>query len=389
MNTLLDAYKKVRIVETLQNYSLAATPTAVTLAPNDNFFDAYNEEDFWQSIIGRPDYYWGKTCRLNYDWTLSEWIPRIPGLYWHKNSEALRMVSQSAIETIGNEHAVLQPIGKSMVVLGGVGTLKLGPNEEGYRLVSLSQSRDASAGIPALISQEVWQTLSLHEGVDIKGEFIWQQMPISWSKHFKSTDIPRGCLLITNIKKIKVNKDKVPILFHPCTVMEYKSRDGLLYDYVFVSATTEQDSFKSRVQDFFEMYRTAQNRNGKYIFAADMTEKLWDARFKSPQDMLEKDDYSNSQLDILLSRVRGDTFKGGVTIEAVNKIILTNFGGNIEGLKLVAQDIAIDEWEWYQNEPLAKLSIRLLDLCMENNKVDALLDSIVSHNPNVLKNQPL
>lgn len=388
MNTLInDAYKKVRIAETLQNVAIVHTPTFVPPTPDNKPFQVEDEAHFWQLILAHSSDYWGKICSLDGNWVLSEWIPRIPGLYWHKNSEALRNVHQSGIETIGQRHLVLQPIVKSMVVMGGVGTLKL-PPETGFRLVSLSKSRDASAGIPVLVSNEVWNTLSLHEGVAIKGQFVWQQMSKGWSEHFPSISlIPNGYLLLSDAKNVIVTSDKNPVLFHPCTVMEYKAPNGfgLLYDYVFVSATTEQQSFKNAIQDFFEMYRTAQNRNGKYIFEADMTDKLWDARFKSPQDMLEKDDYSNSQLDILLSRVRGDTFKNGVTTEAMNKIILTNFGNNTEGLKLVASDIGIEEWEWYRNEPVAKLSIRLLDLCMETNKVDALLDSIIAYNPNILR----
>ena len=153
---------------------------------------------------------------------------------------------------------------------------------------------------------------------------------------------------------------------------------------MFLSATTEQLSFRTAIQDFFETYRTSQNRNGRYIFSADMTQPLWKARFSSPQEMLEKDDFAESQLDVLSSRVRGDTFKDNITIDAINKTILKQYGGNADGLKLITGNIGIEDWEWYRNEPVAKLSIRILDLCLEKNKVDALLDAILAENPCIL-----
>lgn len=389
-SALVNPYKTTRIAETIANYArvdqVEMNPGLIGEDVNKfNAIELYDEGEFWRKVLNAPDDYWGKLFRIYMPTTLSEWVARVPGLYWKKGSEALREVTQSAIETIGNEYVVLQPIGKSQVVLGGVGTVKLPPDINGYRLVTISTGRNASTGIPALIAPEVWDYYRLKEGALLdRISAIWQKMPIEWHQHFPSTrDMPRGCLIIHENEDIRISKNHevIPILFHPFSVMEYYTDNAILYDFVFVTVTTEQSDYRQRVQDFFEYYRKSNGRNGKYLLEVDISTPLLEAQYLSPAELRKNDATSGPQLDILLSRIRGDTFKGQ-TIEDIIKAINANYDN--KGLERLGSMVDLNPAVWITNESVAKLSIKLLDYCLDNRKVDALLEVIVMDNPSLL-----
>jgi hypothetical protein len=388
MSTLISPYKQVRVSETIENYAVSDNHKTDTSPSKDGQpFLLWSEEEFWHSVLYKPENFWNTKVTLDNGFVLTEWVARVPGLYWQNGSAAMRAVTQTAVETIGNQWNVLRPVSKSMIVMGGVGTLKLPPNEDGYRLVTLTATGDASAGIPTLISESIWQKYSLHEGIELKGTGVWKEMPMSWSKNFPSTaKLPRGCLYFNEDSNIQVLSENQGYLFHPFSVMEYTTDSGIFHDFVFVSVTSEQQNYRQAIKDFFGYYRTANNRVGKYILNIDVSQPILDdVLYNTPQELLKTDDFAQSQLDILLARVRGDTFKNDKTIEDINKALLQNFGGDTEGLKRIGEDIGIPAWEWFKNESAAKLSIKLLDLCLEKNKMEALLEALVMDNPTLLQ----
>lgn len=389
-SVLVNPYKNTRIAETIANYArvdeVEINPEHLGEAGNKfSTIEVYDEGDFWWKVLNTPDNYWDKLFRIYMPTTLSEWVARVPGLYWKQGSEALRKVTQSAIETIGNEYVVLQPIGKSQVVLGGVGTVKLPPDINGYRLVTISTGRNASTGIPALIAPGVWDYCHLKEGILLdRVSGIWRKMPIEWHQHFPSTrDIPRGCLIIHENEDIRISKNKevIPTLFHPFSVMEYYTDNAIFHDFVFVTVTTEQSGYRQRVQDFFEYYRKSNGRNGKYLLEVDISTPLLEAQYLTPAELRKNDASSGPQLDILLSRIRGDTFKGQA-IEDIIKAINANYDS--KGLERLGSMVGLNPAVWITNESVAKLSIRLMDYCLENEQVDTLLEVVVMDNPALL-----
>lgn len=388
-NSLLAPFKTSRVVETVANYERAdqiniSEEDIKNIPSNDGTFRFYDDGEFWREIINNPDHFWDKTFQLRSRVVLSEWIARVPGLYWKKGSEILRDVTESAIEQIGNVHNVLQPIDKSQVVMGGIGTIRLPPNDAGYRLVSISTGVNTSSGIPLLIAPEVWDTLSLKEGSVInRMKVVWRKMPIGWQSNFffGKENMPRGCFTISDIDSISYSKQILPTVFHPFTIMEYSTDSGYFFDYVFLTVTNEQRDYRSKVQEFFEHYKKRFGNDGTYILESDVSMPFLDAQYLTPAD-LRKNQYGESQLDILIKRIKGDTFQGK-TIDNIIKAINENYTSqNIEEL---GKSIGLQPFKWITPDPVAKLSIKLLDYCIDNDKVDALLDLLVEANPKILK----
>ena len=74
--------------------------------------------------------------------------------------------------------------------------MRLPPTSRGDRLATIATSGNVSAGIPALITDEVWSGCKLREGsvVVFRGA-KWEAMEESWASRFPSTrGIPRGYL---------------------------------------------------------------------------------------------------------------------------------------------------------------------------------------------------
>ena len=387
-NEILAPYKTLRVVETVFNYARA---DQIDITPEDirsikqtfNAYEIYDDGMFWRKILESNDEYWDKSFQIFGPATLSEWVARVPGLYWKKGSETLRNVTESAIEQIGNFGRVLQPIGKSQVVLGGIGTLRLPPDANGYRMVSISIGRNPSMGIPVLFTPDVWDALSLKEGSVIdKMRAVWRKMPTEWHPHFKFVnDMPRGCFVVTDSNMVSTYKHNIlPTLFHPFSVMEYYTDSGIFFDYVFVTATNEQTDYRSKVQEFFEYYRNIKGRNGTYMLECDIATPFLDAAYSTPAE-LRQNNYGESQLDIITKRIKGDTFKGR-TIEKIIEIINNNYTS--ENIKKLGEPLGLKPFAWITNDPVAKLSIKLLDFCIENNRVDSLLELLVEDNPQIL-----
>ena len=90
----------------------------------------YNDEEFWRKIIDDPIKYWNQKIDL-YNFVISDWIARIPGLYWTQSSEQIRQHKNEDIALQSKQWIEFYPPGKSKKVMGGVGTLLLPPTDEG------------------------------------------------------------------------------------------------------------------------------------------------------------------------------------------------------------------------------------------------------------------
>lgn len=384
---LLSAYKATRAAETLDNYSRADQIKISNLDLQENplnhsRFSFYEDETFWEHV--REKYIkWGDQINFRPGGVISEWVARIPGLYWMPESSAIRQVSESMIESIGNINT-LTPIGKSSVVIGGIGTLKIPPDINGYRLVTYSMNSNASTGIPILIAPDVWYFYDISEGSTFElNDCEWTEIPSGWSQHFPSTrNAVRGCILVREISNIEYVRQRNPTQIHPFAIMEYETPNGeILHDFVFVSAVTNQSGYRNRISDFFEYYLTANGRFGKYLTAGDISDPLWESKFNTPEDLLRTSVNAEAQLDVLLARIHG-TMSKGKTIDAIN-IALIN-GYDIAGLKRLAEYVKIPKGLLPDNETVSNFSIRLIDKCLERRCLDALVDWIIKERPSLI-----
>lgn len=385
-----ELYRCARSLEAIEDYaraSFSTTPNDVDLDTLSDNADAgtldtsyvYSDEEFWREILAAPDV-WGRSYKLQW-FAMSEWVARVPGLFWTKDARWRRMMSESAVQYESREWKVYEPLGKSRKVEGGVGTLKFPPDEHGRRLISLSAGLNASTGIPALISADVWTHHRLGEGrfIDVV-HAKWQSMfGTTWAERFPSIKgIPKG-FLVVNEPPLMVNSNRsVPTQFHPCTVMEYYRGNAKLYDLVYATADTGDPGYRSKLERFFDYYKKDAGRYGRYLLAADVGEPLWEAEYDSPSALLRADQGAKSQLELLQARVRADSFKGQSLDEIVHLLARLYDGA---GLQRISRSIDIATGHWYKGGTSADSAVELLRLCLERNKVEELLDAIGQEYP--------
>jgi len=272
-----------------------------------------------------------------------------------------------------------QPYISSIIVLGGIGTLKFPPDNAGNQLVTLSVGHNASSGVPAIISAEVWEHHKLGDGDVVSGYAHWQKMTTGWAERFPSIrGIPRGYLIISDPRQINVLERKKPIQFHPCTVMEYYKDDAILYDFVYAGADTSVENYRQKLENFFNEYKNKDERYGHYLLAAEINaaNPLWHANYTSPEDLYTKQG-SESQLFLLQERVRAHSFKDK-TIDELIQVLAHNFDN--DDLQEISRDIGISPAHWFTSERAAISAIQLLDICVQRKKVEELVDALAYKN---------
>lgn len=378
---LSNAYKATKVVEAIENYSLAELNTTTEAKPTrssgDNWF--YDDEYFWRQIILNPDKFWNK--RLSFRrFVLCDWISRVPGLYWTKYSEGIRQHSQNEIAKQSKQWIELYPLGKSKKVLGGIGTILLPPNDEGKRLMSISSSCNASVGIPVLIFPDVFDSLNLKEGdgIDII-DARWQAMDSNWSKRFASTQgIPRGCLIVDSPEKIKIIKKDIPFSFHPFSIMEYQKGEALLYDFVFLGVDNKLKNLQYEIEKFFTYYASKENRHGKYLLNPNMIQPLFETQYNSPTEMQSASE--KAKLELLYKRIRKEAFKK----TTLNKLIetLPHYYDSSVAIKRLAKCVGVSQ-AIFQEDNAASMSAQLINYCFDENIIEELTDRMYVEYPKI------
>lgn len=334
----------------------------------------YEDSQFWNMILtSLPDETYGHSFHFS-RCALSEWVARVPGLFWSPGAKTLRELAEDAVELKSTEWTIYRPLGKSQLVLGGVGTLKFSPDVMGNRLVTLSCGHNASSGVPAIITSEVWDHYGLSEGDILSGEAKWQAMPLEWAERFPSIKgIPRGCLVIKHYSQIDLIERNQPIQFHPCTVMEYNTGNAVLYDFVYATADTGVRGYRQRLEEFFERYKVGNDRYGRYLLPADQSQPLFDAEYasRSNQD-------SQSQLRLIGERVRLRSFRGQ-TIDELLQVLASNCSN--DDLQTLSRDIRLNPNVWFAGAAAAHSAVQLLDVCIQRNKVEELVDALARQKP--------
>ncbi|HVG20430.1 MAG TPA: hypothetical protein VNI02_15380, partial [Blastocatellia bacterium] len=285
-----------------------------------------------------------------------------------------------AVEYKSEDWLVLRPHGKSQQVLGGVGTLKFPPDENGCHMVTLSLGHNASSGIPAIISPEVWEHHRLGDGSILGLWARWHPMPVGWAERFPSIKgIPRGYLVVNHPEQIYgVFEKNAPTQFHPCTVMEYYNGDAKLYDFVYATADTRVPNYRKEVETFFDHYKDASGRYGKYLMSADISDPLWEAEYDSPSALQRSEPGARSQLELLQMRVRKDSFRGH-KLDLIVQLLARKYDN--DGLRRISEIIGIPAAHWYTGSASADSSVQLLHLCVDRGKVEELLDAVAGEYP--------
>lgn len=389
--TLADSYRCARSLEAIENYSRADDPL---LKEFEVFTDStgesevlggpYPDETFWYGVFENPELAWEKEFRLE-AFALSEWISRVPGLFWSEGSAGLRDLARSAVEHKSQDWVTYQPYGKSALVLGGVGTLKFPTDNDGRRLATLSRGHNASSGIPALIYPEVWEHHKLQEGDILTGNARWHKMDIGWAERFPSIlGIPRGYLIFKNPQQLLEIDDYDrghPTQFHPFTVMEYSKGDTMLYDFVFATADTRVEKYRKRLENFFSQYKNKKERYGRYLLSADISNPLFDAEYDNPASLRRAEAGARAQLELLQARIRTQNFNNR-TIESILQILASNYDNDSLAGRITTY-IGIPKAQWYTSGSIADSAAQLLQICIEREKVEELLDALARDRPDL------
>lgn len=381
------AFIGCRVIETAENYARADTPLVDRPVASAGVGGRgyYDDGEFWRGILADPDALWGATISID-PVALSEWVARVPGLYWRPESEQLRQLSPEAVEYQSQAWITFRPWGKSQKVMGGIGTLRLPPAADGYRLATLTTTCNVSAGVPVLIAPEAWEHHRLREGVVLGGQARWQAMARGWSSLFPSTrGIPRGTLVVDRPEDLRVFEadDRVPTVIHPFTIMEYYQGGLELFDYVYAAADTGESGYRGRLERFFGAYKDKQERYGRYLLAGDALSPLWDAQFESPEDLRRADPSSGSQLSLLEARVRERHLGENLTEDLLEALATTcDTAGDVRRL---SEEAGIPPAVWFAGGTVAEVSSQLVSVALERDRLAALVEVLATHYPELFQ----
>jgi hypothetical protein len=374
------------IVETSENYSraddplTAATGTAPSAEPAASTHPDYLDDGyFWQEVIDSKTGNFRKEYNLD-QITVSEWVARVPGLGWSPQAIEYRNRVEHVERMIGG-YAYEPPV-KSAHVISGVGTLRLAPADDGTTLVSVCRWQDASLGVPALMSAEVFDKVQKDGGVEgrvISGKARWMPMSATWASNFPNlTSIPRGYLVLNKPDDITVHEHTSSTQIYPFTVLEYEDENRSLFDYVYAGAQTDEPEHRGALEKFFVKYLQDLKRQGEYLFNGDMVKPLWDATYNSPSD-LRNEVGAQSKLNLLEARVREQMLGKHDLDELLNRM-----GASLseEDLRVVSDEIGIPSAVWFAGgATVADLCSALLDAARQRNRLEALIQSLASRAP--------
>ena len=379
---LSQVYHDTHILEAAINYTKADDPLGVidvANPPNANDQEyIYDDAGFWYYIFDHPDTLWDKRFQTTSRMTLSEWVPRIPGMFWHPSSKVFQEFADLEFQKIHGNIPVYTPEGKSGKVMGGTGTLKLPPDAQGRRLVSLSGSKNASVGIPALIYPEVWEHHHLKEGTQVQGSFIWKKMEQQWVQYFMSSQsLIRGYMEIKHPDQLSVEGESA-IMVHPFSIMEYEKEGNRLYDFMFF--TMHQTTDRRQMSEFLTQY-AEKNGHGRYLLECDVSNPLFNGTFANPSDFKAN---GKEHLEFMDRRMK-DALAGNDLQEQLYAALGNHYFSNAD-LVRISTMINIAPALWNLDGQANDNIVSFLNEVNQKGFVHALIETIEREHPGTLKN---
>lgn len=377
------AAKMSTLIQTVSNYSIADDISfQPPPASPQNARPFHYDERFWADFIHDPGAFWDKKIDLT-NFILSDWIARIPGLYWLQGYRGLHPVLESSdVEyrsSLGNR-VVYRPAIKSAHVMNGIGTFILPPDDDGKRIMSISSDSTPTSGVPVLVFPEVLEAYDLKPGdaLSIKSAY-WRKMSLEWQNKFDAvSQIQRGYLVVSNPDQVEKISSGRPVEIHPFSIMEYHSNGALLYDYVYCTTDTGVKNYRKEVEKFFKEYSQRNDRYGRYLIAADATAPLFEADYNTPAELRRLEPGGKAQLDLLVARMRDSFYHNSETIESImGKIPL--FYPTAREINALAVQAGVSPSE-LRSDTAKKMSAQLVSLCLDRKLLESLVDIITAAN---------
>jgi len=243
----------------------------------------YNqEEQYWKDAIGE-NYFYQPSQRKLYqdnlvkmvDYEITEWFPRWTGRKWTQRGQEYR---KRAFEDLINKsgYNVYSPRGKSRMILGGLGSIRLKHRKkENYKVLCATSSGKCDAGIPLVVSNEVYNKIK--DEIDNEGsikadvEGFYSQLPIKWddtvidtpgfemSKKVKSWIgasyyVPQYCLYIGSRLQIKKRKSESNVQATAWALYGCNDSNPLPYSYTFHSFDPKDGNSIKEAEEFIKEY---------------------------------------------------------------------------------------------------------------------------------------
>jgi hypothetical protein len=388
---LVKALKGQQIIETLQNYPVAFDTDLADRVQADTFQaevreSVWSDTFFWRDVMHNGDAYWDSEFDFE-ECIFSYWVPRIPGLIFTRTSTILRNQAKyypldNAIVS-GNISHIYAPLGKSMMVSSGIGTIKFPEDHYENILGCVTFSANASAGIPVLISREVYRYHKIQEGDVLKiKKGRWKKMSLEWISKFPAiSGIPRGYILIDDPKMIVKSNERLNLQIQPFSIIEQSTNNSYLYDFVYVTVNAIDPNGKKDAVKFFEEYRKIQDPAGEYLLAIDPADPFFEARYTLPQDLEKLDRNGITQMNLIKERIKGASFNG-FTLDSIASLIPKYYTMPDDLLRLAADSgippalIIVDA--------AARMTASLLEQALRLGKVENVLDIIASDHAEIL-----
>lgn len=233
--------------------------------------DYISNNAFWADAMAEAQFD-GRRVRLR-DFTLLEWTPASPGRFYTGDAQRSRERAAEYLKWYGDDYEYL-PLGKEYMVLGGVGSLRLGSRAYGrerVHVLGLSSTGVAHEGIPVALSDNEYSqligTLKREGGVVVDCSATIRTLPSREWRMWRTHNVPAVFAFIEDLEvrhRIPRTLVTVSIMFpsgyhassqndRTVNLSGCKTRYEKSWSYASYSPTDGRDGLKNSV-DWLQEY---------------------------------------------------------------------------------------------------------------------------------------
>lgn len=393
---------RANAVRAAQDYTmLSGYPLVPRVGLTGRVREYTDEGKFWRDVLDKtPGAHAVGAVQLRH-FRLSRWVPRVPGLFWKDKSKQLRRgASQYRLpvdvvqgDAGGRGHdALFSPTGKTLRLLGGVGTVRLLPTVSGCLLVA-SSSGMYWRGVTVLLGLDVWLRLgNIEEGTLANLRGVWTPMPRDVAQGLGGeAGVPRNCVVVSEAADLTLSPDRRAGLGSAWTLFE--RRDALTtlprLDFAYcifrakcaaptpqanVNRTLEEGEAGEWLSDYINKY------NGNALTDYDEQEPRLDPLL--PINELMNPEVGRNRLRDFLDGVKQRAFSPGVVdYDALPTLLIKHFSA--DDLALLASDYLGLELENLASRSAAKAEqvMALVGFCREQKRLPELVVGVLRERP--------
>lgn len=363
-------------------------------------FTFTTDKDFWTDVLNRR-IGTGSVVELN-RFVLSPYVPRSPGTYWKAESAAYRQAAERhVIES--KKYTVYGPFGKTLHVLGGMGSVRMAPSR-GAQLLSASglpKGWDGAwngnpylghtmptswTGVPVLIEGAAYdQFRHLPDMTQVTLRGALSALPQEYAKWlFGNEGVPRLRLSVSSPAQIIPLEDPPSRGYYevcPWTLFEYCPGSTALrrYAYSYFHHNVFERDQADEAAEFIRNY--VSERSGTILIEYDAVEPRLDALLSISE--LQNPDVNRIRLRDLIQQVKHDTFsERDVHYDRIPELLTKscNNGDVLRRFALDYLDVAMDELIG-RNAGVVEMVEVLVAECKSRGRLEDLVCAMVTEFP--------